>query len=266
MIRKIEWVLKLPFILILILALLPLAPNTALAKKKKKKYKRETVRTQALDLIRNNSETVSELAGLEPLSEETYATINGEPVIGEAGEDIQELENEDDVTVDLEMFKTMWLSYVSGDDEKELTTSGLRKSDVMDNILNWLGVNYRFGGMGANGIDCSAFVREIYNSTCKVLLPRTARDQFTVGEQVSRRSMEFGDLVFFHTRKRVYVSHVGIYLGDNLFAHASSKYGVTVSSLESTYYKNRFIGAKRISVEDLRRFSKNHAVEASAAY
>jgi cell wall-associated NlpC family hydrolase len=74
--------------------------------------------------------------------------------------------------------------------------------------------------------------------------------------KVNRKDLQFGDLIFFHTRRHAYVSHVGIYLGDNLFAHASSKYGVTVSSLESTYYNNRFIGAKRITARDLDKMSK----------
>ncbi|MBK9248210.1 MAG: C40 family peptidase [Ignavibacteria bacterium] len=67
--------------------------------------------------------------------------------------------------------------------------------------------------------------------------------------------MQFGDVVFFHTRKRVYVSHVGIYLGDNLFAHASSRYGVTVSSLESDYYNKRLIGVKRLQQVDAARYA-----------
>jgi cell wall-associated NlpC family hydrolase len=71
--------------------------------------------------------------------------------------------------------------------------------------------------------------------------------QYEEGKTVKREDLQFGDLIFFHTLKHTYVSHVGIYLGDNLFAHASSRYGVTVSSLESTYYGSRMIGARRFS-------------------
>ena len=85
-----------------------------------------------------------------------------------------------------------------------------------------------------------------------ITLPRTAATQWNVGRPIRNRTeMKFGDLVFFHTRKEVYVSHVGIYLGDNLFAHASSRWGVTVSSLESTYYDTRLIGVRRLEHRDL---------------
>ena len=76
-------------------------------------------------------------------------------------------------------------------------------------------------------------------------LPRSARDQFRVGAVVDSDQLEFGDLVFFNTTGRS-PSHVGIYLEDDLFAHASVTSGVTISSLESTYYKKRFLGARRL--------------------
>jgi len=84
-----------------------------------------------------------------------------------------------------------------------------------------------------------------------VLLPRTAREQILVGRNVKRNELDFGDLVFFHTYSRKFASHVGIYLGDNLFAHASSVMGVTISSLNSTYYNNRYIGGRRLSSKDM---------------
>jgi lipoprotein Spr len=82
-------------------------------------------------------------------------------------------------------------------------------------------------------------------------LPRTAREQALVGEKIVRKDLEFGDLVFFHTYTKKFVSHVGIYLGDDLFAHASSLLGVTISSLNSTYYNNRYVAGRRLSSKDL---------------
>jgi cell wall-associated NlpC family hydrolase len=61
-----------------------------------------------------------------------------------------------------------------------------------------------------------------------------------------RSDLKFGDLVFFNTRRRVRPGHVGIYIGDNLFAHASSKLGVTISSLDYDYYSKRYMGARRV--------------------
>jgi len=258
MISRIAEKFRFPLIILLLVALIPMLSYSAFAKKKKKSkrvtIKKETVRTEAIKLIRENSELVSELAGLEPMLNDSNAVSLSDMEIGELGEDITELESEDDVTVDLEALKTLWVSSVI-ESEEEYTESGVSKTELMEEVMEWLGTRYLFGGSSTSGIDCSAFVRHLFMKTSEVLIPRTARDQFTIGKTIKRNQLQFGDLVFFHTRRRVFVSHVGIYLGDNLFAHASSRYGVTISSLESTYYNKRFIGAKRLSVEDLRKFS-----------
>jgi cell wall-associated NlpC family hydrolase len=72
-----------------------------------------------------------------------------------------------------------------------------------------------------------------------------ARAQYGVGSDVAKPDLQFGDLVFFNTTGRS-PSHVGIYIEDDLFAHASVSYGVTISSLESTYYRKRYVGARRV--------------------
>ena len=137
-----------------------------------------------------------------------------------------------------------------------LESAGVKKSEIMEIILSWFGTPYKFGGTSDNAIDCSAFVRTVYSTATEMQLPRTAREQFTVGKIVrNRKDLKFGDMVFFNTRKRVRVSHVGIYLGDNLFAHASSRSGVTVSSLVQDYYNKKFIGARRISYETVNQLS-----------
>lgn len=95
------------------------------------------------------------------------------------------------------------------------------------------------------GIDCSAYVQKVY-SFLNVPLPRTAREQFKIGEAISKDELSIGDLVFFRTYAS-FPSHVGIYLGNNLFIHASSKDKmVTINSLDKPYFVKRFIGAKRL--------------------
>ncbi|WP_353684283.1 LysM peptidoglycan-binding domain-containing protein [Thermodesulfovibrio sp. 3907-1M] len=104
---------------------------------------------------------------------------------------------------------------------------------------------YRFGGNSFSGLDCSFFVKKVY-SMVGIELPRSAREQFTVGVPVKKDELQPGDLVFFRTYAK-FPSHVGIYLGDNLFIHASTRSKkVTIDSLEAPYYLSRFIGAKRI--------------------
>ena len=231
------------------------------SKKSKRVYNVKVNRENALQTIQSSQE-LSNLAGLEIVeaikTENTQQNIveNQEPVY-EEGEDIAELEREDDKLVDLDLFKNLWMNFTDDNNgNTSETASGIGKSQLMSAILNWLGTPYRFGGTSDNAIDCSAFVLTIYREVGDINLPRTAREQFKIGTAVNRSELQFGDLIFFHTRRHAFISHVGIYLGDNLFAHASSRYGVTVSSLESTYYNNRFIGAKRLTSMDVPKFSR----------
>lgn len=121
------------------------------------------------------------------------------------------------------------------------------KEKVLMEIIRYLNTPYKFGGNSKDGIDCSAFTQTVFNNALEISLQRTARDQFIQGEGVEElKDLQFGDLVFFNTRKRVKPGHVGIYLGENLFAHASRTFGVTISSLDEEYYFNRFMGGRRI--------------------
>ena len=109
---------------------------------------------------------------------------------------------------------------------------------------SFLGARYRFGGSSRRALDCSSFVQQVFREM-EVSLPRTAREQFGVGNEVLPGDLQKGDLVFFRTYAH-FPSHVGIYIEDDLFAHASVSFGVTISSLESPYYRERFVGARRI--------------------
>jgi len=121
------------------------------------------------------------------------------------------------------------------------------KEKILMEIIKYLNTPYKYGGNSKDGIDCSAFTQTIYRNCLSIPLLRTARDQFTMGIKIEdREDLQFGDLVFFNTRRRVRPGHVGIYIGDNLFAHASSKHGVIISSLDHEYYSKRYMGARRI--------------------
>ncbi len=121
------------------------------------------------------------------------------------------------------------------------------REKILMEIIKYLDTPYKYGGNTKRGIDCSAFTKSVYEKALSVELERNARQQYHEGEVISGRDdLQFGDLVFFNTRRRVRPGHVGIYIGDHLFAHASSSNGVTVSSLEDTYYSKRYMGARRI--------------------
>ncbi|MCC6346742.1 MAG: LysM peptidoglycan-binding domain-containing protein, partial [Nitrospirales bacterium] len=110
---------------------------------------------------------------------------------------------------------------------------------------------YQFGGNGTLGLDCSGYVQKVYGFIGQGL-PRSAREQFHVGETVHREQLSTGDLVFFRTYA-AFPSHVGIYIGNNLFIHASSlSKKITIDSLESPYFLKRYIGARRLLPEEKR--------------
>jgi len=109
----------------------------------------------------------------------------------------------------------------------------------------FLGVPYRLGGASVKGLDCSALVKRVFE-IFNVQLPRTAREQLRIGKKVGREELEEGDIVFFKTR-RANGSHVGIYIGNNEFVHASYRgQEVRVDNLETPYFNQRFINGMRI--------------------
>jgi cell wall-associated NlpC family hydrolase len=120
----------------------------------------------------------------------------------------------------------------------------LENIELFKRVDEWYGTKYKMGGMSKNGIDCSAFVQTVYLAAFGMSVPRTAFEQFKVSNRISATQMREGDLVFFNTTGGV--SHVGIYLGNNKFIHASVARGVAVSDLFDPYYLKRFLGIGRI--------------------
>jgi len=114
---------------------------------------------------------------------------------------------------------------------------------LYQNIDDWYGTPYKLGGSTKNGIDCSAFVQTIFISAFGIGLPRTAQEQYGVTRHISRTELQEGDLLFFNTRGGV--SHVGIYLLNSKFVHASVS-GVTISDMFEPYYVKHFIAAGRV--------------------
>lgn len=119
-------------------------------------------------------------------------------------------------------------------------------------IQQWYGVPYRLGGTTKLGIDCSAFVQQLYGKVYDLELLRTASQQFSTCKHVSDwRGLKEGDLVFFKIRTRR-ISHVGVYLGDGKFVHASLSQGVMISDLTDTYWTRYFAGGGKVSGLDER--------------
>jgi len=119
--------------------------------------------------------------------------------------------------------------YFSSFNNIGLDTGITVKDKLMMKIIELRDSPYKYGGNTKDGLDCSAFTRMIYNTTFSFELPRSAREQYQIGKKINEKdSLEIGDLVFFNTSRRRKPGHVGIYLGENLFVHASTSLGVTI--------------------------------------
>jgi cell wall-associated NlpC family hydrolase len=120
----------------------------------------------------------------------------------------------------------------------EITDIALYKS-----ISNWYGTRYNYGGTSHRGVDCSSLMQHLNTESWGRSIPRTAFLQYRATPRISRDELQEGDLIFFNTTGGV--SHVGMYLKNDMFVHASSSKGVTISSLNEKYYTSRYIGAGR---------------------
>lgn len=124
--------------------------------------------------------------------------------------------------------------------------SGTEDPRLIAEVSSWLGVPYRYGGFSRAGADCSGFVWTVFRSAYNLDLPRTTEEQAWHTRKLRRRRLRVGDLVFFRTQSRWKISHVGIYLGNDKFIHASTSRGVIVSDLDEPYYARTFVYGGRI--------------------
>jgi lipoprotein Spr len=122
--------------------------------------------------------------------------------------------------------------------------------ELMDHKLiefleNWYGTRYRMGGRDKTGVDCSAFVQSFMSSMYGIAVPRTSQEQYQQSQRIKKDELKEGDLVFFKTQRRKGISHVGVYLRNNKFVHASTSSGVMISDLGEEYFARRYAGCGR---------------------
>ena len=130
---------------------------------------------------------------------------------------------------------------------REYRKSSSLPGDRMENAARgYLGIPYRYGGMSRRGTDCSGLVCMIYRDVARVTLPHSTRKLRTMGRKVTRAHARSGDLVFFRRGMFGRTGHVGVYLRDGIFIHASTKHGVICSNIGDSYYQQRFIEVRRI--------------------
>ena len=171
-------------------------------------------------------------------------------VSGQKVEKIQENKDESILSSDeeniQEAIKNKEEIKVSFEYKKAAAPNASIAAKVISSAENKLGSTYVYGDTGKAGFDCSGLVYSIYNDELGISIPRSSRTQSTFGKQVAKSDLQEGDLVFFNTTGSG-VSHVGIYVGDGKFIHASSGQGkVMTSSLSEGYYQDRYVNATRV--------------------
>ena len=131
--------------------------------------------------------------------------------------------------------------------------AGTTVNEIISYAKNFLGITYVYGGASPHGFDCSGFTKYVF-SKIGINLPHQAKQQIEKGAAIqSKAELLPGDLVFFKTKGSGTINHVGIYLGDNRFIHASSGYGaVRISPLDSGYYFHRYVGARRLIIDSIK--------------
>ncbi len=125
----------------------------------------------------------------------------------------------------------------------DLNNSSTVKNKLYSQYKNWKGVKYKMGGLSKSGVDCSGFVYATFRSQLGINIPRSTELQISTGKPIDKNKLKPGDLVFFKTKTKV--RHVGIYLENNNFLHASTSRGVMISKLDNVYWKSKYWKSRR---------------------
>ena len=126
----------------------------------------------------------------------------------------------------------------------DIEVEKLTNKKLIEYVHQWWAVPYRIGGNSKEGIDCSSFVQGLTNEAFGISLPRTSREQADYCKEIAKQDLKEGDLVFFAAGRSI--SHVGMYISNNKFVHASTSMGVVISDLDEAYWSKRFVKAGRL--------------------
>ncbi|MFP4033016.1 MAG: C40 family peptidase [Desulfococcaceae bacterium] len=127
----------------------------------------------------------------------------------------------------------------------DLDLDGTENLQLLAAIESWMGTPYRYGGCTRFGVDCSCLVKNLYEEVFNLDLARTSRDMFDTLEHVDPEEIREGDILVFRGRRGSRIGHVGLYLKDGKFVHASRRHGVTIGEMKNGYFRKRFVAARR---------------------
>ncbi|WP_432415372.1 C40 family peptidase [Chromohalobacter israelensis] len=134
-------------------------------------------------------------------------------------------------------------TYRASDVQRALVSPARIREALLSEHERWVGTPYRLGGTTRRGIDCSALMQHVYSDAFQLSLPRTTDQQMQEGRRISRDALKAGDLVFF--RSPGPYNHVGVYVGDGYFLHASTSQGVKLSRLDNVYWNRHYWQSRR---------------------
>ncbi len=131
--------------------------------------------------------------------------------------------------------------------DSPLSSFGLTEEEFESQAKEYLGIPYRKGGTSPKGMDCSGFARKLYARLFGIELPHNSIQQYKFSslQKIDDEELQPGDLIFFANKKKKRINHVGVYLSDGQFIHASASKGIMVSNLDDSYWKTRFVSSKR---------------------
>jgi len=132
----------------------------------------------------------------------------------------------------------------------DVAVESIKNIPLLEKIDEWWGTPYSLGGSTKNGVDCSYFTLDVMKEVYKVNLKRTAAEQYEQSSKIEWNNLKEGDLIFFKAEGRRNISHVGIYLTNNKFAHASTSQGVTISDLADPYWQRRLYSLGRVASQN----------------
>jgi lipoprotein Spr len=129
----------------------------------------------------------------------------------------------------------------------DVTVESIKNIPLLQKIDEWYGTPYNYGGSTKNGVDCSYFTLDVMKGVFNINLNRTAAEQYQQTSRINWEDLKEGDLIFFKTEGPNKISHVGIYLTNNKFVHASVSNGVTISDLSEPYYQRTIYSMGRLN-------------------
>lgn len=165
--------------------------------------------------------------------------LEAEPIMATAARTDKMPENLTDVE------KANWLQ-LKYSIQMDIAVEEISNIPLLQKIDEWWGTPYALGGSSKRGVDCSYFTLDVMNAIYNTNLKRTAAEQYTQSEKIDWSDLKEGDLIFFKTDGSRSISHVGIYMTNNKFAHASTSQGVTISDLSEPYWQKRLYSLGRV--------------------